>query len=423
MTNTSKSPSLAKALKPFNTGDIKILLLEGVNQTGIKILTNAGYQVESHTKALPEDVLKEKIKDVHAIGIRSKTQLTADVLKEAKKLMAIGCFCIGTNQVDLDYAAMHGIAVFNSPFSNSRSVAEMVIAEIITLSRQVGDRNTEMHKGIWNKTSSACREIRGKTVGIVGYGHIGSQLSVLADSLGMSVVFYDILQIMPLGNARPLQTLQELLAVSDFVTLHVPETDETKNMIGAKELAAMRQGTYLINASRGTVVDIPALKDALVSGHLAGAAVDVFPVEPFKNGPGFESELVGCPNTILTPHIGGSTEEAQSSIGIEVASALTRYINTGSTLGSVNYPETDIRAPPADSSTVRVINVHQNVPGVLKQINRLLGEFNIEKQICDSKGAIAYLMADIVVDNQEDLARIYQSISAVPENVATRVLY
>ncbi|KAK6094619.1 D-3-phosphoglycerate dehydrogenase 2 [Batrachochytrium dendrobatidis] len=365
-TRLAKRSSLAYALQPFNTGDIKVLLLEGVNQTGVKILSNAGYQVETHAKALSEDILKEKIKDVHAIGIRSKTQLTASVLKEAKKLMAIGCFCIGTNQVDLEYAASHGITVFNSPFSNSRSVAEMAIAEIIALSRQLGDRNTELHNGVWNKTSLGCKEIRGKVLGIVGYGHIGSQLSVLADSLGMSIIFYDILQIMPLGTAKPVSTLKELLNTADFVTLHVPETDETRNMIGEQELNQMRKGTYLINASRGTVVDIPALKTALMSGHLAGAAVDVYPVEPFTNGKNFSSELMGCPNTLLTPHIGGSTEEAQFSIGSEVGSALARFINTGSTLGAVNFPEVDIRLSAAGSSTIRVINCHHNVPGVLK---------------------------------------------------------
>ncbi|KAJ1342956.1 hypothetical protein BSLG_002463 [Batrachochytrium salamandrivorans] len=370
-------PDLTDAPKPFNACNIK---------------------VEAHAKALPEALLKEKIKDVHAIGIRSKTQLTADVLKEAKKLMAVGCFCIGTNQVDLEYAASHGISVFNSPFSNSRSVAEMAIAEIIALSRQLGDRNTEMHNGIWNKTSSSCKEIRGKVLGIVGYGHIGSQLSVLADSFGMSIIFYDTLQIMPLGTAKRVSTLKELLSTADFVTLHVPETDETKNMIGESS----------------TVVDILALKAALVSGHLAGAAVDVYPVEPFTNGKHFESELIGCPNTLLTPHIGGSTEEAQSSIGVEVGSALTRFINSGSTLGAVNFPEADIRSISMGANTVRVINCHHNVPGVLKQINRILSKFNIEKQICDSKGSVAYLMADILVDSEKDLIQIFDGISAIP---------
>ncbi|RKO91934.1 hypothetical protein BDK51DRAFT_18207 [Blyttiomyces helicus] len=417
------SASVLKALRPFNSGEIKVLLLEGVNPTGIKVLTSAGYQVESHAKALAPDVLKEKIKDVHVVGLRSKTQLTAEILAEAKNLLTIGCFCIGTNQVDLEYAASHGISVFNSPFSNSRSVAELVIAEIIALSRQIGDRSNELHKGQWNKTSTNCHEIRGKTLGIVGYGHIGSQLSVLADSMGMKVLLYDTLQLMPLGTAHPVGSLEELLGASDFVTLHVPETDETKNMISDRELELMRKGSYLINASRGSVVDIAALAKKLQNGHLAGAAVDVYPAEPFANGPGFETPLIGCPNTILTPHIGGSTEEAQSSIGIEVATALTRYLNNGTTLAAVNFPECDIRTPTADQKTVRILNCHHNVPGVLKQVNKILSEFNIEKQICDSRGGIAYLIADIVLESDADLRKVYDSISAIPENIRTRLLY
>jgi D-3-phosphoglycerate dehydrogenase len=299
----------------------------------------------------------------------------------------------------------------------------MVIAQIIALSRQMCDRNTELHQGIWNKTSSQCHEIRGKSLGIVGYGHIGSQLSVLADSMGMRVYFFDILQTMPLGTAKPLPTIEELLKTCDFISLHVPETAETKNMIGKREFDLMKKGAVFINASRGTVVDIPALAAALKSGHLQGAAVDVYPVEPFKNGPGFETELIGCPNTILTPHIGGSTEEAQSSIGIEVGNALVRFINTGSTLGSVNFPEVDIRAPSADSMTIRIINVHQNVPGVLKQINKTLSDYNIEKQICDSKDAIAYFMADVTVENEGDMQIIYEALNKIPENILTKILY
>ncbi|KAJ3021636.1 hypothetical protein HKX48_008117 [Thoreauomyces humboldtii] len=423
MTSPAKNVAKPKALKPFNNGEIKVLLLEGVNATGIQILKNAGYQVECHAKALDPEVLKEKIKDVHVVGLRSKTQLTAEILAVAKKLLVVGCFCIGTNQVDLEYAAAHGIAVFNSPFSNSRSVAELMICEIIALSRQLGDRNNELHAGTWNKTSKNCNEIRGKTLGIVGYGHIGAQLSVIGDALGMSVVFYDVQQIMPLGTARPLDTLEELLAVADFVTLHVPETDETKNMIAAPQLAAMKRGAYLLQASRGTVVDIPAVAAALRSGQLGGAAIDVFPVEPYANGPSFESELRGCPNTILTPHIGGSTEEAQSSIGIEVAAALVRYVNNGTTAGAVNFPECDIRAPSAESKTVRLLNTHHNVPGVLKQINKILQEFNIEKQQLDSRGPIAYLMADLTVDHESDYQRISDAIEQLPSNIRTRLLY
>ncbi|ORY00998.1 3-phosphoglycerate dehydrogenase [Basidiobolus meristosporus CBS 931.73] len=414
-----------KQLRPLNSGDIKILLLENVNTAAVEMLTKQGYQVEHHTKALPEDVLIEKIRDVSAIGIRSKTKLSAKILKEAKKLLVIGCFCIGTNQVDLDAATKQGIAVFNSPFSNSRSVAEMVISNIIALARQFGDRNREMHQGVWNKVSANCYEIRGKKLGIVGYGHIGSQLSVLAESMGMQVIFYDVLQLMPLGTARNCSSLNELLESADFVTLHVPETPETKNMIGKQELARMRKGSYLINASRGTVVDLPELAAALKSGHLSGSAVDVFPQEPRANGEGFTNVLQGCPNTILSPHIGGSTEEAQSMIGVEVASAIIKYVNYGTSLGAVNFPQVDLRAISAnESKIIRVIHTHHNVPGVLKQVNNILANHNVEKQICDSTGDIAYLMADLTIsEGEEDLHRLYERVAATPETIMTRVLY
>ncbi|KAI9505202.1 D-3-phosphoglycerate dehydrogenase 2 [Coemansia spiralis] len=411
-------------LKPFNSGDIKILLLENVSQKAVDILKKAGYQVEFHTKALDKATLIEKIKDVHAVGIRSKTKLTEEVLAHANKLLTIGCFCIGTNQVDLTYAASRGICVFNSPFSNSRSVAELVIAEIILLARQLGDRSREMHTGVWNKVSKRCYEIRGKTLGIVGYGHIGTQLGVLAESLGMHVVWYDILPVMPIGTSRAADSLDEVLSEADFVSLHVPETPETKNMIGARELAHMKQGAYLINASRGTVVDIDALAEALQSGHLAGAAVDVYPTEPLANGPGFESPLRNCPNTLLTPHIGGSTEEAQRMIGIEVATAIVKYINSGASINAVNFAECDLRAiPSTDLTTVRIVNVHQNVPGVLRQINNILADYNVNKQISDSKGDVAYFMADVTVADHKEINTIYEQVTAMNENIITRVLF
>ncbi|RKP06284.1 hypothetical protein THASP1DRAFT_35174 [Thamnocephalis sphaerospora] len=402
---------------------IRVLLLENVNEVAVEHLKAQGFEVEFHTKALPEDVLKEKIRNVHVVGIRSKTLLTADILKEAKQLLAIGCFCIGTNQVDLETAAKQGIAVFNSPFSNSRSVAELVIAEVVTLARQLGDRNKEIHAGTWNKVSANCYEIRGKTLGIVGYGHIGTQLSVLAEAMGMQVMFYDVLQIMPLGTARPTRTLDALLSSADFVSLHVPETPETKNLIGEQQIKLMRKGSYLINASRGTVVDIPALAAALRSGHLAGAAVDVYPTEPFKNGEGFDTPLRGCPNTLLTPHIGGSTEEAQRAIGVEVSAALVRFVETGTSLGAVNYPEVDLRSSATpDQRLVRILHTHHNVPGVLKEINNILAPHNVEKQICDNRGDIAYLMADMRLDNEEDLGHIFEKISLTPANILTRLL-
>ncbi|TRX95306.1 hypothetical protein FHL15_003637 [Xylaria flabelliformis] len=428
-----------RQLKPFNTQDIKILLLENVNQSGQDILTGQGYQVEALKTSLPEDQLIEKIR------------LNEKVLKEAKNLLVIGCFCIGTNQVDLEYAAHHGIAVFNSPFANSRSVAELVIAEIITLARQLGDRSNEMHRGTWNKVSNKCWEIRGKTLGIVGYGHIGSQLSVLAEAMGMNVIYYDVVSLMALGTARQVPTLQDLLSEADFITLHVPELPETKNMISATQLAQMKDGSYLINASRGTVVDIPALINAMRSGKIAGAALDVFPTEPRANGDyfnnslnGWDEELRSVNNIILTPHIGGSTEEAQRAIGVEVGDALVRYINQGVTIGSVNMPEVSLRSMTSEQPDyARVIFIHQNVPGVLRRgetnlfncmpwpnqpltcaiVNEILGEHNVEKQISDSRGDCAYLMADISSVQTSDLRDILDSLEALSSRITTRVLY
>lgn len=421
-----------KTLKPFSTGDIKILLLENVNQTAINIFQTQGYQVEFYKSSLPEDELIEKIRDVHAIGIRSKTKLTEKILQHAKNLVVIGCFCIGTNQVDLETAAKLGISVFNSPFSNSRSVAELVIAEIITLARQLGDRSIEMHTGTWNKVSAKCWEIRGKTLGIVGYGHIGAQLSVLAEAMGMNVLYYDVNMIMSLGNSKQVDTLDELLARSDFISLHVPETSETKNMLSTPQFAAMKNGAYVINASRGTVVDIAALVQAMKSGKIAGAALDVYPNEPAKNGENlfanelnhWTSELVSLRNVILTPHIGGSTEEAQLAIGIEVASALSKYINEGASTGAVNFPEVQLRALDLDQqNSVRVLYIHQNVPGVLKTVNNILSNHNIEKQFSDSRGDIAYLMADISDVDTTDIKSLYEQLEQTPYRIATRLLY
>lgn len=422
----------AKALKPFSTGDMKILLLENVNQTAIDIFNKQGYQVEFYKLSLGEEELIEKIKDVHAIGIRSKTKLTEKVLKHAKNLVVIGCFCIGTNQVDLEYAAKSGIAVFNSPFSNLRLVAELVIAEIILLARQLGDRSIELHTGTWNKVLARCWEIRGKTLGIIGYGHIGAQLSVLAEAMGMNVVFHDTQMIMSMGTAKQVESLLELLATADFVTLHVPETAETKKMMLHEQFAQMKDGAYLINASRGTVVDIPALVEAMKLGKIAGAALDVYPHEPAKNGEGlfndelnlFATELTLLRNVILTPHIGGSTEEAQSAIGVEVGAALTKYINEGTSVGAVNFPEVQLRALNLDQKDlVRVLYVHQNVPGVLKTVNNILANHNIEKQFSDSTGDVAYLMADISGVDAHDIKSLYQSLEDTQYKIVTRLLY
>ena len=365
------------------------------------------------------------------LGIRSKTKVTSHVLNAAKNLLAVGCFCIGTNQVDLVAAANNGIAVFNSPFSNSRSVAELVIAEIIALARQLADRSMEMHQGRWNKVSVGCWEVRGKTLGIVGYGHIGNQLSVLAEGLGMSVVFYDVLNLMSMGTAKQVHTLEQLLQSSDFVTLHVPETAETKNMIGPEQLSLMRNGSYLINASRGSVVDIQALIDASRSGKIAGAALDVYPNEPAGNGDYFNDSLNkwsgglrSCRNIILTPHIGGSTEEAQRAIGVEVANALVGYVNQGVTIGSVNMPEVQLRGLTAEDLThVRVVFIHKNVPGVLRRVNELLGDHNVEKQMSDSRGDVAYAMADVKDVSKEEIQEMYEGFESLSSRIRTRFLW
>ncbi|ELR09523.1 D-3-phosphoglycerate dehydrogenase 2 [Pseudogymnoascus destructans] len=428
---TRAAASAAKPLKPFDTQDVKILLLENVNETGIAILESQGYQVEAIKTSLPEDQLIEKIRNVHVIGIRSKTKLTEAVLREAKNLIVIGCFCIGTNQVDLEYAARHGIAVFNSPFANSRSVAELVIGEIISLARQLGDRSNELHNGTWNKVSNKCWEIRGKTLGIIGYGHIGSQLSVLAEAMGMSVIYYDVLSLMGMGTAKQVPTLNALLEQADFVTCHVPELPETTNLISVRQFEKMKTGSYLINASRGSVIDIPALINAMRNGKVAGAALDVYPTEPAANGDYFinnlnswTEDLRSLKNIILTPHIGGSTEEAQRAIGVEVADALVRYVNQGVTLGAVNVPEVNLRSLTLDEPNhARVIYIHHNVPGVLRKVNAILGDHNVDKQISDNKGDVAYLMADISNVNLNDIKEISDALESLQSRILTRILY
>lgn len=353
----------------FPKEDIRVLLLEGVSQSAVDTFRNAGYtQIEYHKKALPEAELIESISQAHIIGIRSRSQLTAEVFQHAKRLIAVGCFCIGTNQVDLDAAEHLGIPVFNAPYSNTRSVAELVLAEAIMLMRGIPQKNAECHRGGWSKSAAGSYEVRGKTLGVVGYGHIGTQISVLAEALGMQVLFHDIEAKLSLGNAQPTASLDELLQRSDIVTLHVPETPATRMMIQAPQLATMKPGAILLNASRGTVIDIEALADSLRSGHLGGAAIDVFPVEPKGNGDAFVSPLIGMDNVILTPHIGGSTLEAQDNIGIEVAAKLVRYSDNGSTLSAVNFPEVSL---PEHADSRRLLHIHQNVPGVLSRINEL----------------------------------------------------
>jgi D-3-phosphoglycerate dehydrogenase len=411
----SESP---RTTTSFPKNKIKILLLENVHSAAVELLKKEDFQVECLKEALSEEELKVKIKDVHALGIRSKTRVTDEVLKEANRLLCIGCFCIGTDQVDLEAAEKRGIPVFNSPFSNTRSVAELIIAEIILLSRRLGDKSNDMHKGVWDKSAKDCHEIRGKTLGIVGYGHIGSQLSVLAESLGMNVIFYDVISVLPLGNSKRKETLEEVLTQADFVTLHVPKTDQTKNMITEKQLKMMKKSSYLLNASRGTVVDIPALANALRSGHLAGAAVDVYPTEPEANIKDWQNELQNCPNTILTPHIGGSTEEAQYAIGLEVADKLIKFVNNGSTATAVNFPKLDL--PVGQTGTHRILNIHKNVPGVLKNINTLLGDINVVGQMLAAKGAIGYLIVDVEKETSHNLR---DEMAMLPTSIKTRILY
>ncbi|XXS85523.1 phosphoglycerate dehydrogenase [Sorangium sp. So ce176] len=398
---------------------VKVLLLENIHQSAHELFRSRSFEIETRSSALKEDDLIAALAGVDVVGIRSKTHVTARVLEKADKLLAIGCFCIGTNQVDLDAANRRGVPVFNAPFSNTRSVAEMIIAECVMLARQLGDRSREVHAGTWKKVSKACYEIRGKTIGLIGYGHIGQQLGVLAEAMGMRVVYYDIAQKLPMGNNRPLPTLQALLAESDYVSLHVPATPETHKMIGAAELAHMRKGSYLLNASRGTVVVIPALAEALKSGHLAGAAIDVYPEEPESNSDGFRTELQELPNVILTPHIGGSTEEAQEAIGREVSRAVTQFATTGATTGAVNFPNVEL--PPL-KGTHRVLNVHRNVPGVLRDVNRIVSDVNanIDSQVLSTDANIGYLIMDL---SQDVSAEVGRRIGALETSIRTRVLY
>ena len=399
---------------------IKFLLLEGIHPSAVEVLRSAGYtNIETLPGALEGAALAGKIADVHFLGIRSRTQLTEEVFAHAQKLVAVGCFCIGTNQVDLGAARERGIVVFNAPYSNTRSVAELVLAEAILLLRGVPARNASAHRGGWLKSADNSFEIRGKTLGVVGYGSIGTQLSVLAEALGMHVAFYDVVTKLPLGNARQVGTLDELLATSDIVTLHVPETQATQWMIGAAQIAAMKQGAILINASRGTVVDIDALAEGVKSGKLLGAAVDVFPIEPRSNKDSFESPLRGLDNVILTPHIGGSTIEAQANIGLEVAEKLVKYSDNGTTTSSVNFPEV---ALPAHPGKHRLLHIHRNVPGVLSEINRIFSEnnVNIASQFLQTNEKIGYVVTDIDAASS-DVAQ--EKLAQVPGTIRSRVLF
>lgn len=396
----------------------KVLLVENVHPIATEKLKDAGFHVVNENASLNETDLLKVIKNFDVLGIRSKTNLSAEFFDKAQHLLTVGAFCIGTNQIDLVKANKVGVPVFNAPYSNTRSVAEMVIAQMISLARNLGDKNMQAHQGKWNKSANGCYEVRGKTLGIVGYGHIGSQLSVLAESLGLQVIYHDVIKKLPLGNSKTAGSLADLLKNSDFISLHVPETAQTKNMISQKEFSQMRKGAFLINASRGTVIDIPALVEALKSNRIGGVALDVFPYEPQSNSESFQSPLQGLSNVILSPHIGGSTEEAQEAIGVEVAESFIKFIKNGSTRGAVNFPNVDL---PIHDKTVRLLNVHKNVPGVLKDINEIVAQAgaNISAQYLSTDSEIGYLVMDLENAKAQDTA---DRISKLTTNIKTRIL-
>ncbi len=404
----------------FPKDQIKILLLEGIHQSAVKEFNDVGYtSIDTSKDAYTEEQLLDVIGDYHIIGIRSKTKITEKVLEKANKLMAIGCFCIGTNQVDLVTATKKGITVFNSPYSNTRSVAELVIAEAIMLLRHIPRKNAAAHLGDWQKDAKDSYEARGKVLGIVGYGHIGSQVSVLAESMGFKVMFYDIEPKLPLGNAQPIGSLENLLNAADIVTLHVPETPSTYMMMNKTRINQMKKGASLINLARGTVVDIDALCEALDSKHLAGAAIDVFPVEPEAKGPGFVSPVQGRTNVLITPHIGGSTMEAQFNIGIEVAQKLINLIDNGSTNGSHSVPSLSL---PVQQGTHRILHIHKNMPGILSEINRILSDMdiNILGQYLKTNEQIGYVVLDIEKQNSD---AVLSKLKQVKYTIKTRILY
>jgi len=406
--------------KSLEKSKIKFLLLEGVHPSAVETLNRAGYDnIELHKKALPPTELKAAIASAHFVGIRSRTQLTEDIFNAANKLVAVGCFCIGTNQVDLEAATRRGVVVFNAPFSNTRSVAELVIAEAILLMRGIAEKNAAAHRGEWQKSAHNAFEIRSKKLGIIGYGNIGMQLGVIAEGLGMQVQFYDVGNKLPLGNARQVPSLNQLLSSSDVVSLHVPENDSTHNMIAEKQLAQMASGSILINASRGTVVDIDALAASLESGRLGGAGIDVFPEEPRSNEEEFISPLRRFDNTLLTPHIGGSTVEAQENIGMEVAEKLAHYSDNGTTTSSVNFPGV---ALPEHSGSHRLLHIHNNVPGMMSAINNIFSEnnLNVSAQYLQTNDAIGYVVIDIDAE-YSDLA--LNKLASIEGTIRARVLF
>lgn len=427
----------------FPRDKIRVLLLERIHGAAAESFAREGFRVETTPRALGGGALAEAASGAHVLGIRSKSAVSAEALAGMPRLLAIGCFCIGTNQVDLRRACAGGVPVFNSPFSNTRSVAELTIAEAVALSRRLTLKSEQMHAGRWDKSASGAREVRGKTLGIVGYGHIGSQVSVLAEALGMGVLYYDIVPKLPLGNARAARSLAELLSQADVVTLHVPATARTEGMMGAAELGAMKAGACLINNARGTIVDVPALGAALRAGKLSGAAVDVFPDEPTENQGSFTSELRGLANVILTPHIGGSTEEAQEAIAVDVSEKLLRFINNGSTTGAVNVPEVELpgqggaeeRTANAQSAKQkqtakkapvgrrhRILHFHRNVPGVLSKMHAIIAEVgaNIAAEYLQTNAEVGYVVLDV---DPSDGEAIVERLRAIPETVRVRLLW
>ncbi len=402
---------------------IKILLTENIHRIAQETLLQNGFAVDLIKQAPTEEEFLKLLPQYDVLGIRSKSEITAQILEKNKHLLAVGAFCIGINQINLTKATESGVPVFNAPHSNTRSVAELVIAEMIALSRQLGDRSMQAHQGEWVKSAEGSREVRGKTLGIVGYGHIGSQLSILAESMGMKVVFYDVIKKLPLGNAVSKNYLNDLLVVSDFVSLHVPETSGTKNLITAKELSMMKKGSYLINASRGTVIAIEDLVIALKENHLAGCAIDVFPVEPSSNNEKFKSPLQGLKNVLLTPHIGGSTEEAQYSIGLEVAESFRKFLATGTTAGAVQFPQVELSLK---NNVTRVMNVHRNEPGVLGEINGYISQAgaNIQAQYLSTDSHIGYLVVDLEMDKANMPAKdLIEKIQKSSKSIKTRKVF
>ncbi|MFA7682353.1 MAG: phosphoglycerate dehydrogenase [Candidatus Peribacteraceae bacterium] len=409
-----------KASTSFAKEKINVLLVGGIHSSAVEAFHAAGYtSVRLLNKELTEQELIEAISSVHMLGIRSATQITRNVLEHGKKLLTVGCFCIGTNQVDLHAAKLNGVPVFNAPFSNTRSVAELVMAEAIMLLRGIPAKNAAMHRGEWKKSANGSYEVRGKTLGIVGYGHIGTQVGILAEALGMRVLYNDITAQLSIGNAQPVSSLPELLSISDVVTIHVPGGDTTKNLIGAEQLRVMKPGAFLINASRGQVIDLQALTASLANGHLAGAALDVYPAEPKSSGQSFSSPLQEMDNVLLTPHIAGSTIEAQERIGAEVAESLISYVDTGSTASSVNFPSVTL---PEYTGRHRVLHIHRNQPGVLAAANEVFAKesVNIAGQFLQTDADIGYVVTDI---DQQRGTNLIEELKAIPSTIRARILY